>query len=444
MINNYKKVLVLGFARSGYSVSKLLLNDGVEVVINDMSDKHDKKNIAELEKLGAKFILGSHPDDLVDDSFDLIIKNPGIPPNHKYEVIAEDLGILVSTEIDIAYTLIKDAHIIAVTGSNGKTTTASIIYEILKNNNKDVYLAGNIGFPLSDYVSKKRDSTIYVVEISAQQLSLCKFFKANTTVFTNLVDAHLDYFCNSERYQACKLSIFDRMTFDDLAIINADDTLLVEKTFSIKAKKLFFSLNNRANGASVSEKEIYLKDEQFLNIDKLKLRGKHNHQNIMAALLAVDEFSLDDDKTIEAIQNFSGVEHRIEFVRSINNIEIFNDSKSTNIEATKTALLAFNSTIVLMLGGLERGQDFRELVDYMNFVKEVISFGECGERVQEIMEEYKINCTFVADFTLAIQEAYSRCRPYDTLLLSPASASWDVFKNFEERGNIFKIIINQM
>lgn len=439
-----QNVLVLGFARSGYSIAKVLVNLGANVLVNDMALEHDQKLVDELEALGVQFIFGSHPMDLVHENLDLIVKNPGIPRNHQYEIKALELDIEVTTEIDLAYKLMADAKFIAITGSNGKTTSASLVYDILKANDLNVYLAGNIGDALSNYYDKATKDAIFVVEISAQQLLLSKYFHPNIAAITNIKEAHLDYFGGMDLYTSSKLKIFDFMDFSDIAIINADDEFLLENTYDLKPEKLYFSTDKKVHGAYYDDHALYLHNIKFMDTDEIKLVGMHNYSNILMALLIVENFEIDFEKTKQAIRNFGGVAHRLEFVRDVDNIAVYNDSKSTNVDATIVALASFTSPVVLLLGGLERGQDFVPLLTHMNYVKSVVAFGECRTRIVDLMNDYSIEVKEFDDFSQAVLYSLNIAQPFDTVLFSPACASWDSFKNFEERGNFFKILVNQI
>ncbi len=443
MMYNGKKILVLGLARSGYSVAKLLVKKGASVVINDISNAHDKNIVEELESLGVKLIFGDHPNDLLSEDFDLMVKNPGIPLSHPYVVQAKVMNLEVTTEVEVAYNCMSDANYIAITGTNGKTTTATLIYEMLKKAGKNTYLVGNIGNPISNYYDQYTDETVFVVEISAQQLYDCKNFKPNVAILTNLAEAHLEFFENVELYYQMKINIFNNMLSSDVAIINGDCEQSLKLTYNITPKKLFFSIKEKVVGGYYDGEALNVLENQY-SVKDIKLIGKHNYQNILCAVLAVKQYGIADDYIMDVLADFNGVAHRLEYVRTISKVKYYNDSKSTNIDSCKVALDAFKESVTLILGGLERGQDFEELFLHMNYVSRVYCYGETKERIYDTMMKLKIDCVISVDLQDAVNSAREYAKPYSVVLFSPACASWDQFDNFEQRGDAFKLIVNSI
>lgn len=436
-----KNILVLGLARSGYAVAKLLLSNGAKVTINDVDCEQDEKVVLELKKLGATLILGSHPKDLLENQFDLIVKNPGIPLTHTYVRQAKQKEIEITTEIEVAYNCMSDAKYIAITGTNGKTTTSTLIYELLCKTTSNVYLVGNIGNPISNYYDVYNSETIFVVEISAQQLIDCKNFHANIAILTNLSEAHMEFFESKNLYYQNKLAVFNNMKENDLAIINASCVDSLALTFDILPQKKYFSTLEIVDGGYFDDNTLVVNDTR-ISVDILKIVGKHNYQNILCAILCVKEFGVSDVTIIDVLENFKGVEHRVEFVRSVNGVKYYNDSKCTNIDACKVALSSFNVNTFLILGGLERGQDFDELVPNMNYVNSVYCYGETKERIKEVFDKYKIETIVCNNLHEATLKASEDAIYGSIVLFSPACASWDQFENFEQRGEEFKFFVN--
>lgn len=437
-------LFILGMARSGYESAKFFAKRGNKIIINDKNEDEDKKHVKELEELGVKVILGSHPVDLITKDIDYVIKNPGIKDSHEMIVKAKELGIPVINEVEAAYMLLpKDITIIGVTGSNGKTTTTTLIYEILKHAKKSVVLAGNIGFPLSSLADNIKSNNILLMEISIQQLCNLDKFKTNISVLTNIYEAHLDFVGNKENYINVKKRIFNHHTKKDIAILNYDNIDVLNNTNDIMSSKLYFSKNNKTD-CYIKDNAIYYKDNKIINISDISLKGIHNLENIMASILTVKQFNVSDDDIISVLKEFKGVEHRIEYVKEIDGIKIYNDSKSTNVKATQIALSSFIEPTILLLGGLDRGHSFEELTEYMGNVKLVISYGQTKNRIKEYCDKINKECIVVDTLKDAVLVASNNATKGNVILLSPACASWDQFKDFEERGKIFKEYISNI
>lgn len=432
-----KKIFVLGMARSGYEVSKLLSKYNNEIIITDKKEQ-DINRIEELEELGVTFIKSDDPMNLIDSSFDLVVKNPGIRYDHPLILKAIDLGIKVVNEIEVAYHFLpKDAFIIAITGANGKTTTTTLVYEFVKAMGKKVHLGGNIGYPLSQIVEKVQSNDVVVLEISAQQLHDCYDFNPNVSILTNLVPVHIDFFGTYENYIDHKLRIFKNHNSNNIAIINKSNIDSYESTKEIKSKKIYFSSSVDAD-TSIKDNAIYYNGEKIIELSDIRVKGMHNYENIMCAIIATKELGISNEVIKEVLNKFTGVEHRIEFVAKINGREFYNDSKATNVKSTQIALSAFNTPTVLLLGGLDRGHSFEELRDYLKNVIHIVCYGETKNRIKEFADECKIDVTVVDTLEEATKFAYNISSVGDTILLSPACASWDQFDDFEKRGDKFK------
>lgn len=437
MIEN-KRILILGMARSGYEVAKLLGKANNTIIITDQKDQNQEQ-IDELKALGITFIKSNEPENLLDETFDLLIKNPAVFPFHPCVKKAHDLNIDVVNEMEVAYHYLNSpVKIIGVTGSNGKTTTVSLIYEVLKEANMPVKLGGNIGTPLSKIVLDLQANDILLLEISDHQLIDMYDFKTDISILTNLCPTHLDYHGSYEAYKKTKKKIFAHHTKDNIAILNKANYDSLELTKDIKSTKIYF--NSEEN--YYTEEAIYIDKEKVINTSDIILKGTHNYENILATYLVAKILNIDFKYVNTVLKRFKGVEHRIEFVRELNGITYYNDSKSTNPTATITALKSFSDNIRLILGGMERHQDFHDLTPYLGKVKKIYAIGETRNRIIDYAKEVNVIC----EEFLTLKEAMSKIKEEaingDIVLLSPASASWDQYLKFEDRGNEFKDIVN--
>lgn len=437
-----QKILILGFARSGYEAAKFLIQRGNQVVLNDSKQEEfqDAEKVKELRELGVEFVFGSHPDDLLDSTFDYLIKNPGVPIHHKYVLKARELGIEVINEVEMAYRLFpKNVTLIGITGTNGKTTTTSLTYAIVKESFGDrAFLAGNIGFPLSGVLSELKEGDIVVMEVSCQQLANLSTFHPNIAVMTNLSPAHIDFFGSYEVYKKAKAKLFQNQTKDDVAILNVENADVLDETKRILSTKKFFSSENSINGCYLDGRDIYYYDKKILSRDDIRIAGIHNVENVMAAVMVAKELKISDDIIRQVVRNFKGVEHRLEYVDTVNGRKFYNDTEATNIKCTQIALASFDEPTILILGGLERGQDFFELSDYLAHVKCIVAIGECRDRVVQFADTMKIPVYSYEFLRDGFQKCYEVSDSGDVILLSPASASWDQYKECEIRGTEFK------
>jgi len=437
------KIFILGMARSGYEAAKVLASRNNTIILNDKNENQDASHIKELEDLGVNVILGSHPVDIIDNTIDYVIKNPGIKDSNEIIYRAKELNIPVINEVEMAYRLLpEDVTLIGITGSNGKTTTTSLIHEILKNANLPVVLAGNMGYPLSSILNSIKIGDILLMEISIQQLCNFDKFKTNISVLTNIYDAHLDFVGSKDNYINIKKRIFAHHTKDDYSILNLDDETIINNTYDVMSSKEYFSKHNNSAKCYICNNNIVYDNKKIISIDELILKGNHNYENIMASIMVAKKLNVSDEVIVETLKKFSGVEHRIEFVREIEGVKIYNDSKSTNVKATEIALSSFSEPTILLLGGLERNHSFDELTKYMKNVKLVVSFGETKDRIKKYCDSINIDCIVTNDLKEATEISMANALRGDVILLSPACASWDQFKDFEERGTIFKEYIN--
>ena len=437
-----KKIFILGLARSGFAAAKYLIKHNNEVILNDgnKEDKLDKNQIDELKSLGVKLVFGSHPDDLLDETFDYLIKNPGVPIDHKYVLKARELGIEVINEVEMAYRLLpKTVSIIGITGTNGKTTTTTLTYEIMKEAYGDrVHLAGNIGFPLSSIIDKVKDNDIIVIECSCQQGENFKEFHPHVGICTNFTEAHIDFMKTYEHYKEVKSKMFYAQDENDIAILNYSNKDVMDTMKNIKSIKKYFSSKDNVDGCHLVDNKIYYYDEEVMSINDIKIKGMHNVENVMAATMAVKEYNVSNEIIKKVVSTFKGVEHRLEYVDTVNGVEYYNDTEATNIKCTQIALSSFKEPTIIFLGGLERGQNFDDLTDYISNVKAIIAIGTCRERVKEFAEKNNIEVYVYEHLSDGFDKAVAIAKPGDVVLLSPASASWDQYKECEVRGAEFK------
>ncbi len=437
-----KKIFILGMARSGYEAAKLLSDYNNEIIVTDGKEQKEEL-VSELESLGVKVIITSDQISLLDDSFDYVIKNPGIKYDNPVVVKAKELGIKVINEVEMAYSFLdKSVNIIGVTGSNGKTTTTTLISEFMKNSFDNVYLGGNIGIPLSNFVRDIKSNSYLVLEISDHQLCDMYDFKTNVSVLTNITPTHLDFHKSYEVYQMTKKKIFNNHTSDDLAVINKDDEVSMKITDDIKSTKVYYG-HDKTNLAYYDEDGIYYDGKLVIKLDDIILKGKHNYQNIMGAIIAVKKYGVTDEVIQKVLKEFKGVEHRLEYVDTINGVTYYNDSKATNCVSTITALNSFDKPTILLLGGYDRGHSFHDLDNSMKNVKCVVCFGETKNRIEEFCNDLNIKCYKNDTLKEAMNVVKDICTPGDVVLLSPACASWDQYDKFEDRGDEFKKLVRE-
>ncbi|OIJ17743.1 UDP-N-acetylmuramoyl-L-alanine--D-glutamate ligase [Anaerobacillus alkalidiazotrophicus] len=433
-----KKVLVVGLAKSGVAVSKLLHKLGAIVVVNDQKPIEENVQARELQELGVEVICGGHPLELLDQDFDLVVKNPGIPYTNPLIKKALEKGIIVITELEIA-SIISEAEMIAITGSNGKTTTTTLISEMLKESEREPLLAGNIGTVACEVAQVATKKNILVTEVSSFQLMGTENFHPKISVFLNLFDSHLDYHGTKQAYGEAKAKIFANLTKEDYYVINEDDPNVVRLSEGVNGNRVTFSVKKKVeNGAYIENNTIYFQNEKIISLDKIVLPGAHNLENILAAICAAKLAGAKNNRIVEVLSTFSGVKHRTQFVTVINERKFYNDSKATNMFATKVAISAFSDPVILIAGGLDRGNEFDDLIPTLKKVKGVVLYGETAQKLGNAAK--KAGLTFIKtvnNLNEAVNEAYDSSSKNDVILLSPACASWDQFKTFEQRGDTF-------
>ncbi len=450
----YKTVVVIGMGLSGVSAAKLLAQKGARVIINDYKTREEL--IPYLEALKSypdiKIVTGGHPEGIVNTHTDLVVKNPGIPMDIKPLIKARNLGIKVLTEVEIAY-LFTRAPIIGITGTNGKTTTTALLGEIFKDSGGKVYVAGNIGVPLCDIAEKAPPDSWIVAELSSFQLEGTEKFKPRISAILNISEDHMDRHGTLEGYLEAKKNIFKNQGEDDFCVLNNDDLLLSEIAVGgqVQTRLLLFSLREELkNGIYIKDGHIVIgKDGKIVPVcpmEEVGIPGKHNLENALAATAVAYAAEIKPQSIGKTLKSFKGVSHRLEKVGDFRGITFINDSKGTNVEATLKALDSFPQPIVLIAGGKDKGAEFDLLAFHIKEkVKHLILLGETSEKIAQAVnsQEFK-NYSRVKTLEEAVEKAYQLAEEGDMVLLSPACASWDMFNNYEERGEDFKKAVKSL
>jgi UDP-N-acetylmuramoylalanine--D-glutamate ligase len=434
----FKKVLVLGLAKSGVAAAELLHKLGAFVTVNDAKPFDANPEAQGLLVQGITVICGRHPEELLDEGFELVVKNPGIPYSNPIVADAVARDIPVITEMELAY-LVSEAPFIGITGSNGKTTTTTLIFEMLQGGGRNPLIAGNIGTVACGVAAEATAENIIVTELSSFQLMGTRTFAPGIAILTNLYEAHLDYHGTFDEYAEAKFGVTRNQTEVDYFIYNADQEIVRNYATKSKAQLVPFTTKGQAiQGISADDTTIYWKGEAILSRNEIVLPGQHNLENILCAVAASLLHGCSMESIKQVLATFGGVRHRTQFVREWNGRKIYNDSKATNCLATKSALAAFKEPIVLLAGGLDRGHSFEELREEMVHVKAIVAFGETALRVIEFAKSCGITETVRAiDVEDAVGYAAKLSNEGDIILLSPACASWDQHVSFEIRGDLF-------
>ncbi|OIA99969.1 UDP-N-acetylmuramoylalanine--D-glutamate ligase [Paenibacillus sp. LC231] len=468
-----KHIVVLGLAKSGVQVAKVLHQAGASVIVNDRKEREQCPEASELEALGISVICGGHPDDLIHPGVTLLVKNPGIPYSAPPVQKALELKIPVVTEVEIAYHLCE-APIIGITGSNGKTTTTTWVGKLLESAGLSPIVAGNIGTPLSEAAAEATENNWMVVELSSFQLKGTEEFRPRIACLLNIAETHLDYHGGMDDYVASKAKLFANQTADDTAVLNWDDPVCRNLVPYIKARIVPFSMSESLRegvhvmppyvaGTQDSDDDdqgrmlIYTDGEGFtheiIRVENIGLPGRFNVGNALAACAIAIAAGVAPDKLEEALSSFRGVEHRLEYVAKLRGVSYYNNSKATNSKATHMALTSFKEPIVLIAGGLDRGSDYEELIPSLQGrVKAVVLLGETKEKIAKAAAKAGLKDIFLVDngkdaaatLTSAVQKAAGLAESGDIVLLSPACASWDMFPSFEDRGRIFKEAVHNL
>lgn len=443
-----KKVLVLGFGISGLSTVKALNQLGAQIIISDSKSELELKDLFDkIQDIDMEKHLNTN--ELALENIDLIIKSPGILPNLPILIEAEMRNIEIITDIEFAYRISPTPNIIAITGTNGKTTCTSLIGEIFKRANFNTYVAGNIGVAVADKIINSNVEDVFIIETSSFQLEHTIYFRPKVSLITNITSDHLNWHGNIESYINAKKKIFKNQEERDFTVLNYDDKTIRNMKENINSKIIWFSVNNKLEeGIFIEDDYIVIRFKGITNkvlpYKDIKIIGKHNLENALACIGVSLAMDIELDIISEVLRDFPGVEHRLEYVRTINEISFYNDSKGTNPDSTIKAIEAVNSPIILIAGGYNKDSQFHKLFQSFNGkVKEIILLGETKEKLKATALKNNFeNIHLVENMEEAVQLAYSHGVEGDNILLSPACASWDMYNSFEERGLDFKNLVH--
>ena len=441
---NGKKALVCGMARSGIAAAKLLNRLGARVTLQDMKKREEiSADVLALEGEGIVLYTGANPDEIACAQ-DLIVLSPGIPCDLPFIAAAEAAGIAVISEVELAYSL-TPCPITAITGTNGKTTTTTLTGEIMKTAYSKTAVVGNIGVPYSEEVEGLTEKDWVVAEISSFQMEKAKEFHPHISAVLNITPDHLNRHKTMEVYIAMKERVFAKQTAEDFCILNHADEACRKMADKTAAKVFFFDSSERlAEGIYLDGDAIEVRwgaiNETLIHVDELQILGVHNYENVMAAAAMgiCAGIALDTIRTV--LKGFAGVAHRIEYVATVDGVDYYNDSKGTNVDASIRAVLAMKKPIVLIGGGYDKGSSFDEWTKlFPGRVKHLVLIGVTAPKVRASAE--KFGFTAISDCE-TFEEAVDLCREKaedgDCVLLSPACASWGMFDNYEQRGDMFK------
>lgn len=445
-----KKVLVFGTGISGIGAVKLLEDHGAQIVLFDGNVKADVDKIRERlrKKSKAEIIIGTLPEDVMKE-LDLAVLSPGVPTDLPVVNAMRDAGIQIIGEVELAYSFGK-GDVLAITGTNGKTTTTSLLGEIMKNYQEDVFIVGNIGNPYTVAADLMTEKTIAVAEMSSFQLETILTFAPKVSAILNFTPDHLDRHHTMEAYVEAKKNIANNQTEDNWCILNYEDPLTREFGETVKTQVLYFSSQH------ILEKGIYLdhgniiykNPEEVLvcHVDELQILGVHNYENVMAAVAMAAVYGVPMDIIRDTVKRFGGVAHRIEYVAEKNGVVYYNDSKGTNPDAAIKGIQAMNRKTVLIGGGYDKDSEYTEWIEaFDGKVKKLVLLGQTKEKIARDAEKCGFfDYVFADTFEEAVMKAVEIAKAGEAVLLSPACASWGMFKNYEERGDKFKEIVNSL
>ena len=447
-----KNILVLGLGKSGFAVSELLLKLGAKLTLNDKADLDQNPHAQELKKLGVRVIGGQHPIDLLSkEHFDYLVKNPGIPYDNPMvkEAIKLDLPIITEPEVALS---VSDAPYICVTGSNGKTTTVMLTQQILEHHlvksGHHAYAVGNIGRPIAEAVTEATKDDVLVVEMSSFQLMGVTDINPRVAAIIDIYDnVHLDYHKTFANYVAAKLNVTKTQSADNYFLANSDQKDILEKEKAItKAKIQTFSEKDQTADYFIADGYLQDQNEKIMAAKQMKLPGIHNQQNALVAIAIAKIMGAENVDIQAVLATFTGAKHRLQYVMTLDGRKIYNDSKSTNIEAASVAIPSFQEPEVLIAGGLDRGFTFDDLVPLLKkHVKAVVLYGETRYLLADAARKAGITDIVIENsLQEAVPKAYELTQPGDVLLFSPACASWDQFRTFEERGDCFINFVKEL
>ena len=441
-----ENILVVGVARSGLAAGKLALSKGACVTFNDAKNK-ESLSIDDFQSYkGAKWDLGGLPKDI--EKYDCVILSPGVPTDLSFIKDAKEKGIQVIGALEYGYIHSKGTFY-GITGTNGKTTTTQLTYEIFKAAGKDTYAVGNIGQAVSSVSLKSQEDTCLITEVSSFQLESIDTFRPHIAAILNLTPDHLNRHGNMENYESAKKRIYENQRENDFLVLNYDDLILRNIKDTGKGQVFYFSKRPLDRGFYIKNQSIICHIDQavkIMEIKEIKVLGDHNLENILAAVAIAYLAGIEPEVIKKAVANFKGVEHRIEYVGTFYDVACYNDSKATNPEAAQVAIKSMKNKGVLIAGGMDKGSDFEALSDlYCDHLSHLVLLGETKEQMK--MAAYQAGfytVTLVDTMAEAVSKAFELAKPGSSILLSPACASWDMYESYEVRGKDFKTCIEKV
>jgi len=443
-----KKITIIGAVKSGVAAAKLVKNVGGIPFVSEISeDETLKEFFEELKNESIEFEIGGHSDSVYDCS--LMVVSPGVPIDAPVLIKARQKGIKLISELELAYNYCK-GEIIAITGTNGKTTTTSLCGHVFNQSGRNTFVAGNIGVPFSDIALEVENEEVVTLEISSFQLDLIDKFKPKAAIILNITPDHLNrYENNIDKYADSKQRIYSNQDKSDYLILNKDNGEVLKYLKNHKSKSFYFSLDEDLDNGSFKRNEMvhFKKNGKELfecNVSDIKIKGEHNLSNAMAVICAAKIFNLDNVKIIKALRTFKGVEHRLELVKEIDGVKFINDSKATNVDSVLYALKSFDEPIFLILGGQDKGNNYNQIkAVVIEHVKKIYAIGSSAEKIFNFFRS-DVKVEIKSSLEDVISTAMKEARRGDVVLLSPACASFDMFKNYEHRGKIFKEAVNKL
>ena len=439
-----KKVLVLGLARTGRECARFLAQRGASVRVTDVrSEEELKQEMETLAALPIRYFLGGEDPDWLE-GVDIIVPSPGVPAENVLLKEGSRRGIKILSEIEFACRFLR-APLVAITGTNGKSTTTTLVGEMLKASGAKVFVGGNIGTPLIGFVGG--DWEWGVVEVSSFQLEWIEEFRPRISVLLNLTEDHLDRYPNFRAYCQAKQRIFEAQAANDIAILSRDDRLVWEMRKRIRARVVSFGFSEVDEGVFVAAREMIWRDgsrEEKFPLSRVKIQGVHNVENMMAAIAAAKSAGVSASAIQKVLEDFPGLEHRLEFVREKDGVRYYNDSKGTNVGAVVKSLASFSDPVILLAGGVDKGGDYGILrQEIRQKVRRLVLFGEAQEIIARALGDLT-ETVIVENLEAAVGDAFAHARAGEVVLLSPACSSFDMFRNYAERGQVFKSLVQAL
>ena len=439
-----KKVLVLGLARTGRETARFLAQQGADVLVSDLRSAAElQAEVNALAGLPIQYRLGGQDLNCLD-AVEVVVPSPGVPMDNIVLQEAGRRGVEIISEIELAYRCLS-LPLVAITGTNGKSTTTTLIGEILKAKGMKTFVGGNLGAPLIGYTSGNWDWG--VVEVSSFQLEWVKLFRPRIAVLLNLTEDHLDRYPDLAAYGRAKQRIFAAQEEDDIAILNRDDPRVWAMRQQLRSRVVSIGFSEVKNGVFFERDLIVWRDgerEESFQLAGVKIKGVHNVENMMAAIAATKTIGVERDVIQKTLDTFTGLEHRLEFVRELQGVRYFNDSKGTNVGAVEKSLASFSEPVILLAGGIDKGGDYGPLENYVRErVRRLVLFGAAKDIIAGALG-HLTETVIVSDLTAAVADAAAHAQPGDVVLLSPACSSFDLFRNYAERGTAFKSLVNAL